>query len=116
MKKSAIFIARTAAKALEEKKAEDVVLLKMPRRVSLFNYFVIATASSRVHSQALARSVLEEMKKQKIKCLNQHGYESGAWILLDFGRVVVHIFLPRFREFYDLEGFWLSAKRVNISE
>lgn len=105
-------LAETAIKGVFEKKAENVVLLnlqKIPHAVA--DYFVICTGNSERQVDAISDSVEEEVKKETgEKPWHTEGRENAEWILLDYVNVVVHVFKPETREFYDLEGLWADAE------
>ena len=102
--------------AAMEKKALDPVLLEMRKTTSFTDYFFICTGRSDRQVLAIAEAVEEAMEKQGIRPLGQEGKPDGKWVLLDFEDVVVHIFLEPVREFYDLEGLWMDAPRINLEE
>ncbi len=93
------------------KKAVNPVLIRLDRLTSLTDYFLIVSARSARHVKAVAEAVLAEARTRKVPRLSAEGVTLGNWALLDYGDVVVHIFQPEFREFYDLEGLWAEAPR-----
>lgn len=95
-----------------EKKALDPVLLEMRGISSVTDYFLICTGKSDRQVQAIARSIEETLEKKGIRPLGQEGFLHGKWILMDYNDVVVHIFLEPVRKFYDLEGIWSDATRI----
>lgn len=98
--------------ALEDKKAENVVVLDLTGVSDTLDYFVIATGTSQPHLQALERAVREKLlENQGIRANNVEG-PSPRWVLLDYGPVLVHLMSAEAREYYDLEGFWADAKRI----
>ncbi len=98
--------------ALEDKKAENVVVLDLTGVSDTLDYFVIATGTSQPHLQALERAVREKLlEDQGIRANNVEG-PSPRWVLLDYGPVLVHLMSAEAREYYDLEGFWADAKRI----
>lgn len=108
-------IAEAAVRALDMKNAHDIKLLHTTDVTVLADYFVICTATSTTQIKALADAVemaLEEMGEQKI---HREGYRSGSWVLLDFGCVVVHLFMEEARQFYSLERLWADAKECDIT-
>lgn len=107
--------ARLAAKALEDKKASDVKILNVTEITSLGEYFVIASASSAVQARACAGEVEEKLSEAGEELLHREGRDSGSWILLDFGSVIIHVMLEETREFYDLERLWADAEQVEIN-
>lgn len=103
-------------RAALERKAFDLVLLDV-KNVSFFTeYFLICSGRSDRHVQAIARSIDEGLKKIGIHPLGIEGFGEGKWILMDYDDVVVHVFLELVRKFYDLEGLWLDAPRVDRVE
>lgn len=83
------------------------------RKVATFtDHFLICSADSTVQVQAIARSIRERLAKSGISIWHLEGYEEGRWILLDYGEVMVHIFLEEARRFYNLEGLWGDAERL----
>ncbi len=99
----------------DEKKAEELVVLDLGGRVSYCDYFVICNGTNRRHVRAIAESVLERLKTEHgLAPISSEGFESARWVLLDFGDVVIHIFDESMRGFYDLEGLWADAARVEL--
>jgi ribosome-associated protein len=103
-------------RAALEKKAYDLVLLDVQKISSFTAYFLICSGRSDRQVQAIARSIEDDLKKMAIRPLGKEGFERGQWILMDYGDVVVHVFLDPIRKFYDLEGLWLDAPRVDKVE
>lgn len=101
-------------KAAIEKKALDPVLLELKGLSSVTDYFLLFTGKSDRQVQAIAQAIEEELKKRGITPLGQEGTEQGRWILMDYEDVVVHIFLEPVRKFYDLEGLWIEAPRIDL--
>lgn len=102
------------AKAAMDKKAEDVLVLDVRGLTSYADYFVVMTADSDRQASAIADHVDETMKKQGIGKVGVEGYETGRWILVDYGDVVAHVMNRESRGFYDLEGLWADAPRFRI--
>jgi ribosome-associated protein len=101
-------------KAAIEKKAQDPVLLELKGISSITDYFLLCSGRSDRQVQAIAQGIEEDLKKRGIQPLGQEGMVKGRWILLDYEDVVVHIFLDPVRKFYDLEGLWIDAQRVDL--
>lgn len=91
---------------LENKKAIDVKVMDIAEKSTFTDKFIIASGTSNTHVKSLADNIEVDLKKEKIYAKKIEGYESGRWILMDYGEVVVHIFHPEEREFYDLENLW----------
>ncbi|MCS6998615.1 MAG: ribosome silencing factor [Aquificaceae bacterium] len=105
---------KTLKELLEDKKAEDVVVLDVSRHTNIADYFLIATANSPVHAKAILKHLLEELQKRNIRPDHVEGGEESGWILLDFIDIIVHVFLREWREYYDLEWLYSSAERVSL--
>jgi ribosome-associated protein len=97
---------------LDDRLAEDILLLDISEVSPFADYFVIATATSDRQSQALVDALVGELRDQKIKPLHTEGDRTSGWQLLDYGDVIVHIFSPDQRAFYRLEELWSNAKIV----
>jgi len=96
--------------ALEDKKGEDIVLLDLKDIVSFTDYFVLCTGTSDRMLDALADSVLEETRKTHRKRGRKEGLARDGWVLVDFGDVIVHLFSPDQRDYYQLEELWNEGK------
>ena len=107
-------LATAIAKVLDKKKASDVKVLKVRDLTVLADYFVIATGTSSTHVKSLAEEVEFQLGEQEVKPLRTEGYDSKNWILLDYGTVIVHVFYPQARDFYDLEHLWADAEECDI--
>ncbi len=107
----------TIASAADDRKAADLVVLKVTDVTYLADYFVIATGFSRTQVRAIADSIDKKVEEiyQRLP-LQTEGKSDGIWILQDYGEVIVHIFLPEEREFYNLEAFWGHAQRFTLTE
>jgi ribosome-associated protein len=108
-------LARLAALAALEKKAEDLVVLDVRGVSSIADFFVIMSGRSTRHVQGLAQAVDEALRHKNVKDGNTEGLSEGHWVLLDYNDVVVHIFYSEDRSFYDIEGLWHDAPRVEIA-
>ncbi|MDD5005328.1 MAG: ribosome silencing factor [Candidatus Omnitrophica bacterium] len=105
---------RLAAKFAKGKKAEGIVILDMRKIANFCEYFVICSGSSDRQVVSIADAIEEGFIKQKVKASNSNGAKNGAWMLLDYGDVIIHIFNKEIREYYNLERLWIDAKRVRI--
>ena len=102
-------LALLAAKALDDKRAKDIVVLKVDEMTVLTDYMVIATGRSVPQVKALADNVEEELAKQDAIAKRREGYTEGRWCVLDYGDVMVHIFHEQDREYYQLERLWADG-------
>ena len=106
-------IVKIAANALNNKKARQLKVLKIDDLTTLSDYFVIATATSSPHVRALADEVEAQLKEQSVEPHHIEGRSTG-WIVLDYKSVIVHVFTPQEREFYNLDSMWGDAVEVNL--
>jgi len=97
---------KTAVTALEAIKARDITLLDVRKLTSLYDTLVIATAESSRQVKALAQHLREAMKAAGATIIGVEGEESGEWVLVDCGDIVVHIMQPAVRRYYNLEELW----------
>ena len=102
-------LARRIVDLLSDHQAEDVVLLDIHEVASFTDYFVIATALNSRHLNALLNAFDKDLALEGHKALHREGDSNSGWLLADFGSVIVHIFTPEDRTFYNLEGLWSRA-------
>ncbi len=105
----------TAVAALEEIKARDIVVLDVRKLTALFDYMIVASADSGRQTKALARNVHDRIKEAGGDVVGLEGEQTGEWVLVDLGAVVVHIMQPAVRDYYSLEELWggQPARRVS---
>jgi len=99
-------LVQAAVAALEDIKGRDIVVLDVQRMTSLFDRLIIVSGDSTRQNRALANHVREKLKALGAPVLGVEGEDSGEWILVDLGRVVVHIMQPAIRQYYNLEELW----------
>lgn len=102
------------ARAAIDKKAENLRVLDLTQISGFTDYFVICSGMSDRQVQAIADSVEAAMIAQDREPISIEGYSEGRWVLMDFGDVVIHVFLDALREYYDLENLWADAPRVKV--
>ena len=108
-------LALAAARVAEETRGTDVRVLDLRGITELFDYFVVATGSSRRQLHAMADEIEQTVKRElHDRKRGGEGYEEGRWIVLDYGDVMVHLFDAEAREYWDLEHLWSDAKRVSL--
>ncbi|MFM8734202.1 MAG: ribosome silencing factor [Pirellulales bacterium] len=108
-------IALVAARVAEETRGTDVRVLDLRELTPVFDYFVIATGSSRRQLHAMADEIETVLKKEHHdRKRGGEGYEEGRWIVLDYGDVMVHLFDAEARDYWDIEQLWSDAKRVPV--
>jgi len=105
--------ALTCARIADGKKARDIVVLDIRRLFFLTDFFVIATGNNTIQLRAIADEVNRRLKEAGLRRLSLTGYQDGRWVLMDYIDVVVHLFLPEAREYYDLELLWGDAPRLD---
>jgi len=93
-------------------KAEDILVLDVRKLTQITDLFVLATAGSERQLKAIADRMHRDLKTQGVACLGVEGDATGGWVLLDYVDVVVHLFSPEARGFYQLEMLWGDAPRV----
>jgi ribosome-associated protein len=107
---------REAILAAQDRKALDMRLLDMEAVCSFTSNFLICTGNSTRHTQAICDGIRERLKKSGYAPTHVEGYSKAEWILVDYLHFIVHIFIERAREFYDLERLWKNAPRVSIHD
>ena len=107
---------REAVAAAQGRKALDLKALRLKGVSSFTDYFLICTATSTRHAQAISTGILEQLEKSGWKPAHVEGYAKAEWILMDYMGFVVHIFSEKARQFYDLERLWKTAAREAIPE
>ncbi len=109
-------IALTMAQRALSLKADDVVVLDLRKLSFSFDFFVLCSGSSDRRIRTVAEDIEEDLAAQGVHLGHVEGRREGVWLLLDYGPVVVHIFSPEVRRFYDLERLWGDAPRLRISK
>jgi ribosome-associated protein len=109
----ALELAFRCAQVAADNKARDVLVLDMRGITPLYDFFVIATAASRRQIHTIAEEIDSVLTRQGEKRLGIEGYESSKWVVQDYGDLVVHLFDPETRAFYELEELWLDAPRLD---
>lgn len=101
---------------LLDKQAEDIIVLDVKKLTSVTDFVIICTSKSTTQSKAIIDHVRQEMKDSEAIPLSIEGYENLNWVLMDYANVVIHVFLPEYREFYDLERLWGDAESYKIED
>ena len=109
---NALELSHNIVDILDDKQAEDILMLDITGLAPFADYFIIATATSERQSKALVDTVVDTLRNQRVKPLFIEGESRSGWQLLDYGEVIVHIFSPELRDFYRLEELWSEAKVV----
>jgi ribosome-associated protein len=107
-------IAQRAAQLCLDYKANDVVLLDLRGVTDMTDFFIVASGTSDTHVRAIGEHLIEDLKKEGTPVHHVEGLEKGRWVLLDYVDVVVHVFHPTLRQFYQLERLWGDAEVIPI--
>jgi ribosome-associated protein len=105
-------LARRVVELAEDKKAADIVLLDLQGLTTMTDAFVIASGGSERQLGAIADGIAEGMREIGVRPIGREGTPESHWMLIDFGDVIVHIFTPPERDFYQLEKHWSEAKTI----
>ena len=110
-------LALAAARTAAENQGQDIKVLDMTRQTALFDYFVIATGTSRRQIHAMSEEIDHVLEDElNDRRMGIEGYQESQWIVLDYGTVVIHLFDEDTRAFYSLENLWADAERVDLTE
>ena len=109
-------IACAVTKALDEKKGQDIKLLKIDKVSSLADYFIICTGNVNTHVKTLCDYAEYTLEQLGEPMLGREGHRGNSWELLDYGSIVVHVFTPEAREFYALERLWGDAEEIDLKD
>ena len=106
-----------AARTAAENGATDIVVMDMSRHTAIFDYFLIATGTSRRQLHAISEEIDHKLEDElHDKRMNIDGYDDSRWIVLDYGTVVIHLFDEDTRQFYSLEALWGDAPKLDLTE
>ena len=108
-------VARAAELAME-RKAQELVVLDLRGISSATDWFLIASGSSDTQVRSIAEHVIEELRGEGVRPGHVEGLEGGHWVLIDYIDFVVHVFHPQARSFYQLEGLWGDARRLDLED
>lgn len=104
---------KISIEASQAKKGEDLIVLDLRGISSFTDFFVIMHGNSPRQNTALYESVEQELKKENIKPLSIEGKKHTAWVLMDYGNFIVHVFSKEAREYYSLEKLWGDASKLS---
>lgn len=108
-------IAAIAGEAVLRKQGKNAVILDMRKMVSYTDFLIIASGESETQVRAIAEEIMKDLKAGGCMLLHAEGYEDAGWVLLDYGSLIVHVFLPEVRGFYGLDKLWADAPREDIA-
>ena len=104
--------ARIVAGWLDEKQGDHVVIMDVSGMSSVTDMTIVVSARGVKHAQSLADHIMGKCAEDNIEFLSTEGRKTGEWVLVDLNDVLVHIFLEELREFYNIEGMWAEAPRI----
>lgn len=102
--------------AAQDKKAFDINVLNIAGLSSIADYFIVASGSNERQTVAIADEIEDKMSELGLEPLNKEGHQTGRWVLLDYGDIIVHVFHREEREFYNLEKLWIDAESIEIED
>lgn len=105
-----------AIEAAQDKKAASITLLDMSGLGAFTEAFLLCTGFSTPQVEAIAEAVERKLREQGLRPIHREGRQGSEWVLLDYGRFLVHVFTERQRLYYDLERLWRAARRIDIVE
>lgn len=105
---------RFMATAADSLRATDIVALDLRQLTIISDFFLICTGNSSIQIRAIADRIEEKLRERGIRKLRVEGFQEATWILLDYGDVVAHVMAAEQRAFYNLEGFWADAPRLEL--
>lgn len=104
---------RIVIDALEDVKAREIKIFNTSHLTSLFDRVIICSATSSRQTRSIARNVIDTIKQKNIELIALEGEDTGEWVLIDIGDIVIHVMQPTVREYYNLEEIW-GEKAVNV--
>ncbi|MCB0279788.1 MAG: ribosome silencing factor [Calditrichaeota bacterium] len=108
-------LAEFIAECIDDKKGYDIYIHDVSKLTDLSNYFVVATVDSDIQMRAIANYIESELKDRGVKLSHKEGFKAMEWVILDYFDVIVHLFLPEKRLYYQLEKMWSDAKSIRYS-
>lgn len=105
-------LARRIVELAEDKKAADIVLLDLGELTTVADAFVICSGGSERQISAIADGIIESLRDEGIRPIGREGTAESHWVLVDYGSVIVHVFTPPERDYYQLERHWAGARTV----
>jgi len=104
-------IIKKIIKSIEDKKGTDLKVLDVSKLTWICDYFIIASGESTIQTKVIAENILEKIKERVISV---EGLEDGKWILIDYGEIIIHIFLTETRNYYNLDKLWGDAEIIKV--
>ncbi|OGR13222.1 MAG: ribosome silencing factor [Desulfobacterales bacterium RIFOXYA12_FULL_46_15] len=97
-----------------ERKAKSIIAIDVRRFTSYTDSLIIIEANSQRQVTSIAEHIIKHLKEQKISAVGSEGVKEGEWALLDYGDVIIHVFESRIKAYYNLEGLWADAPRIDL--
>lgn len=114
---NSLSLAKAIYKVLDHKNGEDLAVMRVGDKIDLTDYFVLCTAQSNTHVKALTDEVEYQLEKIEIKSDRVEGRGSdNSWMVMDYGRVIVHIFSREMRAFYNLDKLYSDTERITVED
>lgn len=113
--KDSLAICERVVRSLDKHKATDITAIGVSDLTIITDYFVVAEGTSANHVRSLADHVEDELAADGVLVRRTEGYQESKWVLLDLGGVVVHLFQPETRQYYDLERLWKDGEHLDIT-
>ncbi|WP_420883639.1 ribosome silencing factor [Lentilitoribacter sp. EG35] len=101
---------KIALECLEEAKAEDTITIDIGGKSSIGDYMIVTSGRSNRHVSAICDQLITDMKNAGLGSARTEGLSKGDWVLIDFGDIIIHVFRPEIREFYNIEKMWLAPE------
>lgn len=101
---------KVALECLEEAKAEDTITIDIGGKSSIGDYMIVTSGRSNRHVSAICEQLLVDVKNAGLGNARTEGLSKGDWVLIDFGDIIIHVFRPEIREFYNIEKMWLAPE------
>lgn len=98
---------------MEGKKAQDIVIIDVRKESTITDFYIIASGMSSPHLKAVAGDITHQLKQEGLYCYRSSGEAGGGWMVVDYVDVIIHIFSPEAREYYDIESLWDQAPRID---
>ena len=102
-------LALQIAKIIDEKRGEDIVILKVDHLTSIADYFIVAHGRNNIQVRAIAEEIEDQLTKEDIEPRRKEGAQDARWVVLDYASVIVHVFHPEDREYYHIERLWMDG-------
>jgi ribosome-associated protein len=107
-------ILKTICRSMEDKMAENPLILNIEKLTTMASFLIICNGENPRQNKAISDLIADDLAKIKVKPMHKEGAAGSGWLLLDYGDLIIHVFMPETRKFYDLEGLWADAPRVKI--